>query len=349
MGLLSAQIDTKSMVPACRQLATTYEAGIPILKGFQHVARESGQPKVRRVFRTIAEDLQHGATLAEAVKKQQKFLSPFFVQLLSSGEQGGHLDVMLDDLASYFEDRLRIQRAVMAAMAYPVLLLIVAYHLGTFALGLVHRVIGTLNTRGGGAGTNLIMDYVGDWARFILGSWIVFGLIALLVIWLARIGVLRWITGAVTTHVWPLSRVTRSFAMARFFRSFALLINSGLGITQCIRGAASVTANPYIEEDLVKAVPRIKEGATLVEAFAPSKYMTRMAREMLSVAEESGRLDHHLKKASDYHLKEANQAVRVSLTVFTTLLGLLVVGVVGAVIIMFYVNLYGGMMDALGI
>lgn len=349
MGLLSAQIETKAMVPACRQLATTYEAGIPILKGFQHVARETKDPKVKRVFRDIAEDLQSGNTLADAVHKQEKYLSPFFIHLLASGEQGGHLDVMLQDLASYFEDRLAMQRSVIAAMAYPVVMLFLAFHLGTFAIGLIRRVLSTLDARGGPSGVNLIFDYVADWLRFVFGSWIVFALLAAALIFLARQGALRWITGAITTHVWPLSRVTRSFAMARFFRSLALLVNSGLGITQCIRGAASVTANPYIEKDLVQAVPRVQNGATLVEAFAPSRYMTRMGKEMLTVAEESGRLDHHLKKASEYHLNEANQAVKVSVTVFSTLLVLLVVGVVGAVIIMFYVNLYGGMMDALGI
>ena len=68
-----------------------------------------------------------------------------------------------------------------------------------------------------------------------------------------------------------------------------------------------------------------------------------------TVAEESGQTDLHLKKCADYHLKEANQAVRVAVSVFTTLLMLGVFAAVGGVIIMFYVNLYGGMFDALGI
>ena len=96
MGLLSAEIDTKAMVPVCRQLATTYEAGIPILRAFQHVGRESKDPKVKRVCQSIAQDLQSGGTLADAVRRQSKSLSPFFVQLLASGELGGRLDVMLD-------------------------------------------------------------------------------------------------------------------------------------------------------------------------------------------------------------------------------------------------------------
>src|SRR6185295_9589925 len=99
MGLLSAEIETKAMVPVCRQLATSYEAGIPILRSFEHVGRESKDPRVKRVCTAIATDLRAGGTLADAARKQSKYLSPFFVQLLANGERGGHLDIMLEDLA----------------------------------------------------------------------------------------------------------------------------------------------------------------------------------------------------------------------------------------------------------
>jgi type IV pilus assembly protein PilC len=348
MGLFSSQIDTKAMVPVCRQLATSYEAGIPVIKSFQFVARESKDSRVRRVMGSIAEDIQAGATLADAVRRQQPYLPPFFVQLLASGEQGGHLDVMLNDLAQYFEDKLNIQRSVVSAAAYPLLLLTVAWFLGSFALGIGSRAVASLNDPSQG-GIGGVTEYFGEWVRFQIGALIMFAMLAALIILLARAGVLRWITGAVSTFIWPLSKVTRNFAMARFFRSFALLLNSGLNVLRCIQGAASVTGNPYIEKDLLRALPRVKDGQTLTQSFRASHFLTPMAHEMLAVAEESGRMDFHLKKCADYHLKEANHAVRVSMTVFSTLLMVGVFGIVGAVIIRFYVNLYGGMFDALGI
>jgi len=348
MGLLSSEINTKSMVPVCRQLATTYEAGIPIVKSFQHVARETKDPAVRRVMGTIAEDIQRGATLADAVRKQSKYLSPFFVQLLMSGETGGHLDVMLNDLAQYYEDRLNIQRSVAAAMAYPVLLMIVAWFLGSFALGMGQRAVASFNdpSKGGVSG---VSEYFSEWASMQVHAMIIFAVLVVVFILLYRAGVLGWITGAVTTFVWPLSKVTRYFAMARFFRSFSLLLNSGLGVVRCIQGAAGVIGNPYIEQDMLRTVPHVKNGETLTESFRSSRYLTPMAREMLAVGEESGNMDYHLKKCADYHLKEANHAVRQAMTVFTTLLMVTVFGVIGMIIIRFYINLYGGMMDALGV
>ncbi|MDK1021458.1 MAG: type II secretion system F family protein [Candidatus Hydrogenedentes bacterium] len=348
MAILSSQISTKAMVPVCRQLATMYEAGIPITKAIEHVGSHSKDPSVRKALSAMGEDLRGGATLAEAAQRQSKYLSPFFVQLLASGEQGGRLDVMLKDLAEYFEDRLSIQRSVVAAMAYPVLLLTIAWFLGSFALGMVREALASMDdsTRGGVSG---VMDYFGVYASFQMKAMLIVALLCVGFIILARLGVLSWLTGAVTTHIWPLSKVTRYFGMARFFRSFSLLIGSGVSVTQCILAAARVTGNPYIERDLARAVPRVKEGATLVEAFAGSRYMTPLAREMLAVGEESGKLDEHLRKAADYHLKEANHAVQVALTVFTTLLMLGVFALVGGIIIYFWMTLYGGMMDGLGI
>ncbi len=348
MGLLSSEIDTKAMVPVCRQLATTYEAGIPILKSFQHVARESKDPRVRRVMRSIADDIQQGGTLADAVQRQSKYLSPFFVQLMMSGEKGGHLDAMLNDLAQYFEDRLNIQRTVASAMAYPVMLMIVAWFLGSFALGMGNRAVASFSdpSKGGVGG---VTEYFGEWASMQLRAMGIFAVLAVVFVLLARAGVLGWITGAVTTFVWPLSKVTQYFAMARFFRSFALLMSSGLSVNRCVEGAAGVTNNPYIEKDLLQVVPHVKRGETLAESFRASRFLTPMAREMLAVGEESGNLDYHLKKCADYHLKEAGHWTRQAVTVFTVLLMVTVFGAIGAIIIRFYTNLYGGMMDALGI
>lgn len=348
MGILSKQISTKSMVPVCRQLATSYEAGISITKAIDHVGSQSGDPKVKRVLNLVADDLRAGATLGEAVAKQEEYLSPFFIQLLASGEQGGHLDVMLKDLAEYFEDRLTIQRTVMAAMAYPALLMTMAWFIGTFALGMVREALAGLTdpTRGGMGG---IMEFVSRYVSFQIWAMVMFAGICVGFVILSRMGVLKWITGSITTHVWPMAKVTRYFGMARFFRSFSLLIGSGMSVMKCIEAAAGVTANPYIERDLLQAVPRVRGGETLVEAFSGCHYMTPLAREMLAVGEESGRLDTHLKKAADYHLEEANHAVKVAITAFSTLIMVAVFAIVGGIIIYFWTSLYGGLMDGLGI
>lgn len=335
------------MVPLCRSLATSYDAGIPILKSLEQAEQMERNGAAKRVLRSIAEDVRKGSTLEEAARGQSKFLSPFFVSLLASGERGGRLDIMLRDLADYFEDRLDMQRHIRGVLAYPLFQLVFAYFAGTFALGLVRKLNVWRKAEGGGA--DALMQYVREYVAFQLTAMGVLGLLFIIAVLLSRAGVFQWISGAFTTFIWPMSVVTRKFALARFFRSFALLLGSGLHINRCIESAAAITANPFIEKDLLKALPVVREGGTLVEAFSRARSLTPMSREMLRVGELSGELEKQMKKISEYHLKEATHAVQVATKFLSIMIVLGVGGLVGYIVISFWTNFYGGMLDELGV
>lgn len=347
MSLLSPQIDTKSMVPVCRQLATSFDAGIPIIKTLEHVGQNSKDGKVKRVLMEMSDSLRNGSTLGDAAHAQSKYLSPFFVQLLAVGERGGHIDVMLTDLAQYFEDRLQLQRKIRGMMFMPFVQLVFAWYLGTFALGMIDVINAGIEGRGGGGSG--VSEYFSQYLNFQRNVGLVFIAIIVLAVILSRFGVLGWITGAFTTFIWPLSVVTRKFALARFFRSFALLLGSGLGMTKCIEGSATVTGNPYISAKLENAIDPIKHGATLSEALDVTGQLTPMAREMIVVGEQAGSLEKQMNKVSEYHLAEASAAVEMATKIFGFMI-LLAVGIlIGYIVISFYSNLYGGMMDGMGI
>ncbi len=336
MGLLSAQISMRDLVPLCRQLATSYDAGIPILRSIALVRENARDAKTREVLLQMENSITRGASLGEAAAAQSKHLPVFLIQLLDAGEHGGRLDVMLRDLANYYEDRQRMTRQVMGEAIFPILQLIAAWFLGTFSLGLVRQLNEDFN----------INRYLGQYIAFQISALTIFGILVVVAIILARAGTWQYIWGWVANNIWPFSNVTRKFALARFFRSFALLVGSGLNIKQCIRGAAATTANPYIEQDLLQAIPIVSDGATLVQAFAPVRCLTPTAREMLMVGEESGRLDVSLNKVAEYHLAEATAALhaagRILRVTITLGMGLLV----GYIVISFYAG-YLSSMDAL--
>jgi type IV pilus assembly protein PilC len=348
MALTTSEIDTKTMVPVCRQLATAYEAGLPITKVLEHVGRENKNPKIRRLMSDMHEEIIRGGSLADAAQHQSRFLSPFFVNLLAGGEKSGKLDIMLKDLADYYEDRLKMRREIVSALTYPVILMVIAWFLGTFSIGMVKVALAGFEGSGGG-GVDGVMAYFGEWTQFQVKSMITFAFIFGAYVVLARLGMFKWISGWFATFIWPFSRVTRKFGMARFFRSLSLMLGSGIGVVQCIQQSAEVTGNPYIEKDLLKSIPRVQNGATLVEAFSGSRLMTPLAREMLLVGEESGRLDFQLNKAAQYHMDEARHAVKLASTIMTNLVMLGVFISIGGIVIYFWSSLYGGMMDGLGI
>lgn len=347
MGLFSKQVSTKTLVPMCRQLATSYEAGIPILRTLEMVADNVPNRRAKSVVTQMHDAVRHGGSLTEAAHAQAKYLSPFFIQLLAAGERGGRLDIMLRDLADYFEDKLKMQRQIAAALALPVIYLVVAWFLGTFAF----RILGaTMALFHSGGGTSFDFETFGR--QYILFQGKALGVAAVMFAFcvvLSRLGALKWISGAISTHVWPLAPVTRRFALARFLRSFSLLLGSGLRVDHCIENAAEVTVNPYIRRDLLKALPYVQNGQTLERAFSATRYLTPTAREMIFVGEQAGNLEGMLRKASEYYLEEATHAVAVLMRFLFVALVLGVALIIGYVIIKFYLTLYGGIFDEFGI
>ena len=338
MGLYSSKISSKSLVPACHSLANTYHAGIPIIRGLELAADHTRDRRLKKIFAKMASDIKHdGATLGQAAQAHKKYLPEFFIQLLSAGEVGGQLDVMLRDLASYYEDRLRIKREVIGGMTLPILYLFAAWYLGTFALGIIGKIdVGSTAAFDLGA-------YFRAYLLFQAKAHCVFLALIVISVILARLGLLTYITSLVKTYIWPLSPITRRYALARFFRSFALLTASGVNVKQCLLGASATIANPYIQKDIEQALPHIENGATLTQAFAVTKSLTPVAREMLFVGEQSGNIDGALLKVAEYHQEEANHAVQVGNKILFVLVMLLVGGVIGYIVITFYTSLWSSM------
>ena len=337
MGVFSSKLSTAALVIMSRQLATSYSAGIPILRSLELVGQHLPRGQGREILAAMHDDIRNGSTLGQATNRQAAALPRLFIELVASGEVGGKLDVILRDLADYYEDRLAMRRMIVRIMSYPMLQLAAAWFLGTFALQAISQIGKAFD----------LGAFIRSYLKFQGGAALIAGTLVLLSIALSRAGVFKWIWGYVATFIWPIAPVTKKFAMARFFRSLSLLLGAGMPITRAVESSAAVTTNPYIQRDLLSAVPRIMDGQTMVAAFAPCKYLTPQTREMMVVGEESGNLEAMLRKASDYELAEANQAVSIATRIGEVAIILGVGAVVGYIVIKFYSNLYGNMLNDL--
>ena len=338
MGLVSSQISTKSLVPLCRQLATSYDAGIPIIKSLEILQSDSRDGCTQQVLKSMSESIQNGSSLGDAARAQEKYLPPFFIELLTSGELGGRLDIMLRDLAQYYEDRQTLQRKIIGSLIYPIIQLNFAWFLGTFSL----RMVAELNPESMRAFD--FENFLAAYLFFQAKAGIILGGVVVVAIILARLGLFRYVWCWFTTFLWPMKGVTRKFGLARFFRSMSLLIGSGMNIKSCIHNSAAVTANPYMQKDLMMAIQPVADGATLTQAFAASRFLNPTAREMLMVGEQSGAVEKSLLKVSEYNFQEGTAALKKLTTIMGVLITLGIAGLVGYIVITFYKNLYSGLL-----
>ena len=137
------------MAIICRQLATMYNAGIPLLQALSLAAERGVSARARVLLQRMARFIREGASLAEAAAREERVLPELFVEVVAAGEKGGRLDVLLRDLAQYYERMHGMKRSVISSLVYPGLQLASAWFLGTFALGIVKSIGGILHGSGG--------------------------------------------------------------------------------------------------------------------------------------------------------------------------------------------------------
>lgn len=331
------------MVPLCRKLATNEAAGIPLARSLEMIGRIYGRGQERKIALRMSERLRNGASLADAARAENKYFPAIFTEFLATGEMGGHLDVSLHDLAQYFEGRVLLRRKIVSLLIYPVLQLVAAWFLGTLAYRIIGEVMKLF------AGTQLQFSFSAMFHEYLVFQgtvMLICGIIFLFCIILARLQLLHWIWGAFSTYIWPLSPITRRFAMARFCRCLSLLLGCGLRIDYGIERAAAAASNPYITRTLLQAVPAIRSGATMEEAFKDCRYLDPTARELLHAGELAGELEQQLKKISDNYMEEATHAVNMAVKVLQVVTLLVVALIIGYIIVSLYIELYGGMTRA---
>jgi type IV pilus assembly protein PilC len=323
------------MAPLCRQLATAYDAGIPVLQTLTLVGRGAPSRKISQMLRRMFNAIKNGSTFSGAARAESDMLPEFFVEVLAAGEIGGRLDVMLKDLARYYEDQQVMQRAVVSSMVYPGFQLAAAWFLGTFSLGIVSR----MHAPGFSIGA-----YLNQYLTFQGASMATLFVLFWVLVALARVGVFQHLLGFIKNYVWPIRPISRKYALSRFFRGMSLLIGAGLNMGECIKRSAALTMNPLMERDLLKALPIVLNGGSLVEAFEQTRCLSDVGRQMLLVGEHSGNLEGSLLKVSEWHFDEARAATRVAQTVMGLAILLILAGLVGFIVISFYSRLYSGIL-----
>jgi len=298
VGLFSSRLSTKRLAMLSRELSTLYRSGIPVLRSLELLSGHPGQRPLRAMLTRMASAVREGGTLAQAVRAEPKRLPLFFIEMVASGEQAGQLDAVLRDLAGYYDEQLAIRRDYVRGLVYPACIVVAAIVVIPYLKGVAISVF---------AGRGDVGSFT---LRYMLGLGRRYGPPFVVLVALARLGILKWLWAPVGTYVWPFGPLTRKLAIARFFRSMAILLDSGMGLTRAIERSAVVTTNPWVRADLLKAVAAVQEGRTLEEAFAGAKYIPPMVYETLCTAEQSGTVVDGSNRAAKLLMEEFNHTLR---------------------------------------
>ncbi|RKY24769.1 MAG: type II secretion system F family protein [Planctomycetota bacterium] len=332
------KVKVKALTQFARQLSTLQDAGLPILRSLRILEEQQKAGTFKKVIGYVADDIEGGSTLSEAMGKFPKTFDRLLVNMVAAGETGGVLDLILSRMADFMEKAQKLKSRVRSAMIYPSVVLTAAF---LIVLGLMKFVIpqfktvleemveGELNpVTQAVLGISAWIAYDFGWA-IILG--IPFGMILLLRL-IRKFHIGRLVLDTIKLHVPVIGQLANKIAVTRWTRTLGTLIGAGVPILDAINTSRETSGNEVFGKMLGNVHDSIRQGDTFAGPLKQSKTVDLIVSNMVAVGEETGDLDKMLLKIADNY----DEQVDVLVASLMSLLEPIMVIVLG-IIVMFIV------------
>ncbi|HPC86732.1 MAG TPA: type II secretion system F family protein [Smithellaceae bacterium] len=340
---LQGGVEEKNVVVFCRIFSTMIDAGLPLIQCLSILAEQEENKTFAKILRTIKEDIEGGTSLTDALKKHPKVFDDLFVNLIAAGEAGGILDLVLARLSSYLENAMKLKAAVKSAMTYPITVLCIAAGVVTL---LLLKVIPTFQKMFSDMGGEL----PGPTAMVVAMSefmqnywWVLGGIVAAIVIGLKMFYKTEkghWTIDAFLLKAPLIGNVLRKVAVAKFTRTLATMMSSGVPILEGLNIVSKTAGNVVIEAAVVKTRQAISEGQSIAEPLSASGVFPPMVVQMIAVGEATGALDIMLNKIADFYDDEVDAAVKGMTAMIEPIMMVFLGGVCGGMIIAMYLPIF---------
>jgi len=343
IGFLKPKITTKDIVVFTRQFATMIDAGLPLVQCLDILSSQQDNKTFKDVLIEVKEDVESGATFADALKKHPKAFNDLYVNLVAAGEVGGILDTILNRLATYIEKALKLKKQVKSAMTYPSTIVGIALVVIAVILIFVIPAFEKMFADFGGAlpvPTQIVINlsnFVQDYILLIVG-FIVLSIFAAKKIYATEKGRDKIDNWALKLPVFGI--LIRKVAVAKFSRTLATMISSGVPILDGLDIVRKTAGNRTVEKAISNVRASISEGKTIADPLKESGVFPPMVCQMIEVGEQAGALDTMLSKIADFYDDEVDDAVNNLTAMMEPLLMLFLGTTVGGLVVAMYLPIF---------
>ncbi len=344
---LFGRIKSSEITIFSRQLSSLLKAGVPILRALWIISEQSENPKFKAVLAHAQSEVQNGKPLSAVLSQYPKLFPPIYIAMVRTGEDSGSLQETLMRIAIYRQRQEEILSRVRTAMAYPALMAVTGIGTVIFMLTFVVPKLSTLFANMGSKlplPTRILVMLSG----FFHQKWLI-GACALLIVGFTLF--LR-LSGDLAKKLWSQwglrIPIVKDFILkaelARFARTLELLIKSGIPILKSIEITAPVLKNTVLRGEFVKILADITGGGSLGKSMRQSSAFPLFMSNLVSVGEESGKLDEAMEEVANFYEKETDESIRIMTSLLEPLMILVMGAVVGFIVIamllpMFELNL----------
>jgi type IV pilus assembly protein PilC len=341
---LSGRVKSKVLTTFTRQLATLVDAGLPLLRGLRVLEKQERNPTLKSIIGELAVAIEGGSTFSEGLAQHPKVFNRLFVNMVKAGELGGVLEVVLNRLSEFMEKAQKIKGKVVAAMFYPIAVLIVATVILTILMVYVipkfkEVFAGMLDNAELPAFTRFVLaisDTIKNHFPATVASLVVLVVLFLL---LLRTKFGRRIFDKFKLHMPIIGPVVSKVAISRFTRTLGTLVSSGVPILQALTIVKETAGNVIVANAVNSVHESVKEGETITAPLEASGVFPPMVISMVDVGEQTGALPEMLLKIADTYDDEVDNAVSAMTSLLEPVMIVFLAVVVGSIVIAMFLPL----------
>ncbi|HVE85914.1 MAG TPA: type II secretion system inner membrane protein GspF [Myxococcales bacterium] len=329
--LTRARINADDIAILTRQLATLLGAGVALVEGLTALVDQTEKERLKRIMSDVKQRVNEGSSLGDALAQHQKVFGPLYVNMVRAGEHSGALDAVLLRLADFTESQARLRQKVVGTLIYPALMLLVGggilVLLMTVVIPQVTKIFESMKATLPWTTRSLIFvsTTVQNW-WFIVFPVLIGGVVAFY----------QWSRSPAGKPVWDkqvlkapiFGSLVRMIAIARFTRTLATLLKSGVPLLGAMEIVKNVVTNTVLADVVEKARDAIREGESIANPLKRSGEFPPLVHHMIAIGERTGQLEDMLVSVADAYENQVN--VRIS--ALTSLLEPVLIVAMGGVI-----------------
>ena len=318
-----------------RQLSVLVAAAIPLEEAVRAVGKQSEKAHVQNLLMSVRSKVLEGYSLANALQQSGRF-PDLYIATIAAGERSGHLDLILEQLADYTENRFAMQKKIQGAMIYPIILMLMSF---AIVMGLMTYVVPDIvktfdQSKDALPWITVALMKASDFIRIAWPFLLVVSVVGvLLMVRFLRTTAGHYAFDRLTLKLPLFAKLSRGINAARFASTLSILTQSGVPLVDALRIGAAVSNNWVIRDAVNLAAEKVTEGGNLATQLERSGYFPPMMVQMIKSGEASGELDRMLSRASDMQDREVTTLISTLLALLEPLMLVLMASIVLVIVI----------------
>ena len=331
------------MAALTRQFATMIGAGLTLMRSLGVLADQAENQHVKTALLDVKGDVEKGASLSQAMQKHPKIFGRLYVAMVRAGEASGALEDVLLQLATTLEKQMALRQKVRSAMTYPVAVFGLVAIICIAMLAFVVPMFEKLYDRLGGSlptPTQILLSLSNGFLTFFpfVIVFLIVGIVGLKK-WLKTTnGRLKFDTLKLRLPI--VGDLIHKTALARFTRSLAVLLRTGVPILDALEITADTAGNARITLVVRDAKDRVRAGDSLSHVLGESPLFPKIVTQMMAVGEETGALDNLIDKVANFYEDEVEAKVAALTSLLEPALIVFMGGSVGGMVVSLYLPMF---------